>query len=54
MQNAMQEQDKVVNELEDTLLKITEDLLASNERIDQLEERLSKQEYLRISWRWDF
>lgn len=42
----MQEQKKVANELRDTL-KITEDLLPSNKRIDQLEERLSEQEYLR-------
>ena len=34
IQSSIREQNKVVNELRDTLLKVTEDLLASNKRIE--------------------
>lgn len=48
IQSAMQDQGNDIDELRDTLKKITEDLLASNKRIDELEARLSEQEYLRL------
>lgn len=48
MDCSMQDQAKDIDELRNTFEKITEDLSASNKGIDELDGRLSEQEYLRL------